>query len=72
VAKAPKTKKTNWNDIGDLRLPNPKWRIGRAAKWFAERLGLPKGAGVFRNPDGSKARIDKSLQALRRDWDRRN
>ena len=63
-----KATKTNWKDIGDLRLPNPRWRIGGAAKWFEARLGLPNGAIMFRNPDGSKARIDKSLKALRRDW----
>jgi hypothetical protein len=56
-------------NLGDLRLPNPAWRIGKAAKWFEARLDLPKGVIVFRNPDGSKARIDKSLKALRRDWD---
>ncbi len=69
MAVARKTIKTNWKDIGDLRLPNPAWRIGKAAKWFEERLGLPMGIITFRNPDGSKARVDKSLRALRRDWD---
>jgi hypothetical protein len=69
MAKLRKSTKKNWRDIGDLRLPNPAWRIGKAAKWFEARLDLPKGVIVFRNPDGSKARIDKSLKALRRDWD---
>ncbi len=72
MAIARKTTKTNWSDIGDLRLPNAKWRVGRAAKWFGKRLGLPSEAVVFRNPDGSKARTDKSLKALRRDWERRD
>jgi hypothetical protein len=61
--------KKNWKDIGDLRLPNPKWRLGRAAAWFALQLGLPPGALVFRRPDGSVARSDKTLGALRLDWD---
>jgi len=68
MATARKTTKTNWKDIGDLRLPNPAWRIGRAAKWFEERLGLPSGVIEFRNPDGGKARTDKTLKSLRRDW----
>jgi hypothetical protein len=69
MANARKTTKTNWRDIGDLRLPNSTWRIGKAAKWFEERLGLPKGVIVFKNPDDSNARVDKTLKALRRDWD---
>jgi hypothetical protein len=71
MASTRKTGKTNWGDIGDLRLPNSNWRIGRAAHWFEKRLGLPKGVIAFYNPDGSKARVDKSLKALRRDWDRK-
>jgi hypothetical protein len=67
-----RTTKSNWGDIGDLRLPNSKWRIGKAAQWFEGRLGLPKGVIVFRNPDGTKARVDKSLKTLRRDWERGN
>ena len=67
---AKKAKKTNWKDIGDLRLPNPAWRIGGAARWFEERLGLPPGVIAFQNPDKSKARTDKTLKALRRDWTR--
>ncbi len=68
MATARKTAKRNWKDIGDLRLPNSTWRIGGAANWFEKRLGLPKGVIAFYNPDGSKARVDKSLKALRRDW----
>jgi hypothetical protein len=68
MANARRMTKANWRDIGDLRLPNSNWRIGKAAKWFEARLGLPKGVIVFRNPNGSKARVDKSLKALRRDW----
>lgn len=65
---AAKRAKTNWKDIGDLRLPHSAWRLGRAARWSEERLGLPSGAVAFRNPDKSKARTDKTLKALRRDW----
>jgi len=49
-------------------MPNPAWRIGRATKWFEERLGFPSGVIEFRNPDGDKARTDKTLKSLRRDW----
>ena len=68
MAAAKNVKKTNWKDIGDLRSPHPAWRLGRAARWFEERLGLPAGVIAFQNPDKSKARTDKTLKALRRDW----
>jgi hypothetical protein len=71
MAKVREKTKTNWKDIGDLRLPNSRWRIGKAAKWFEGRLELPSGVIAFRNPDGTKARTDKTLKALRRDWDRK-
>lgn len=29
--------KTFWKDIGDLRRPNPNWRLGRAARWWASK-----------------------------------
>ncbi len=41
---APRTsRKTNWKDIGDLRRPNAKWQVGRAARWFERVLDLPEG-----------------------------
>jgi len=49
MTKIHRSTKKNWDDIGDLRLPNPAWRIGNAAKWFEARLDLPKGVIVFRN-----------------------
>ncbi|MRR37689.1 hypothetical protein EG829_24155 [bacterium] len=60
--------KTNWKDIGDLRLPSPKWRLGRAANWYALRLGLPENTIAFINPDGRHAKINKTLGKLRKDW----
>ena len=66
--KTKKTGKTLWRDIGDLRLPNATWRLGKAAAWWAKRLGLPKGSVVFLNPDGSRARSNKTLGSLRSDW----
>ena len=54
--------------IQDGRKPNSNWRLGRAAKWFAKRLGLPRRAVVFRLPNGRRARTDKTLGALRGDW----
>jgi hypothetical protein len=61
-------KESLWRDIGDLRLPSSNWRLGRAANWWATRLGLPKGSVVFLRPNGKKARADKVLKALRREW----
>lgn len=61
--------KSNWKDIGDLRKPNPKWRSGRAAAWFARVVGLPVEALQFQRPDGRRARADKTIGALRREWD---
>ncbi len=66
MAATKKAKKTTWKDIGDLRLPHPAWRLGGAARWFEERLGLPSGAVAFHNPDNSKPRTAKTLTALRR------
>lgn len=65
---ARKTAKANWKDIGDLRLANSTWRIGRAANWFEKRPGLPKGVIAFYNPNGNKARMDRLLKTLRCDW----
>ena len=61
-------KKSNWKDIGDLRMPNLTWRVGNAARWFEKRLGLPERTISFTNPDGSKARSDKTLKVLRKEW----
>jgi hypothetical protein len=64
-------KKSNWKDIGDLRLPNSTWRLGKAARWFEKRLGLSSGALLFFRPDGSRARSDKTLRTLREEWTRK-
>lgn len=64
-------RKTCWKDIGDLRRPNPNWRLGRAARWYESVLDLPSGAVCFLNPDRSPARSDKKLGSLRRQWQRR-
>jgi hypothetical protein len=60
--------KSNWSSIGNLRKPNSNWRLGRAARWFEERLGLPAGTIVFVRPNGVHARINKTLNALREEW----
>lgn len=65
---AKRERKTAWKDIGDLRKPNSTWRLRGAARWWCQALGLPDGAVIFLNPDGSKARSDKTLGALRKDW----
>jgi hypothetical protein len=57
--------KTFWKDIGDLRLPNSNWRLGRAARWWAETLDLPVEAIRFVLPGGRLARSDKKLASLR-------
>lgn len=61
--------KTLWKDIGELRRPNATWRLGRAAGYFARLLEVEEGAVRFVNPDGSRARSNKTLGALRADWD---
>jgi hypothetical protein len=58
-------RKSNWSDIGDLRKPHAKWRLGSVARWFERVLGLPAGAVTLLRPDGSRARKDKTLGALR-------
>jgi hypothetical protein len=68
MAQKPKTGKSNWKDIGDLRKPNSTWRLRGASRWWAQALGLPDEAVVFLNPDGTQARSDKTLRALRKDW----
>lgn len=68
MAKRQVQTKTNWKDIGDLRLPNSQWRLGKAARWFEERLGLPRGTVAFVRPSGKKARPDKTLKALKAEW----
>jgi hypothetical protein len=45
-----RTTKSNWGDIGDLRLPHATWRLGRAARYFESILGLPEGAIAFLTP----------------------
>ena len=55
----------------DLRLRKPRadWRVGRAEKWFAELLGIPKEAVQLMLPLGKRrARADKTIGALRHDW----
>lgn len=67
-----KASKSNWSDIGDLRRPHAGWRLGGAARWFERRLGLPAGTILFRRPNGTRARSDKTLGALREEWNRHN
>ena len=68
MAKQQKIRKTLWRDIGDLRRPNSTWRVRRAARWWARTLGLPDDAVVLLNPDGRRARANKTLRSLKRDW----
>ncbi len=60
--------KSYWKDIWDLRKPNSTWRLRGRAKWFAKALDLPSPAVFFMNPDGSRARSNKTLGALKKDW----
>lgn len=60
--------KTLWRDIGDLRLRNSILRVGGAAKWWAAKLGLSPEAVVMVRPGGKRARSDKTLKSLRREW----
>ncbi len=60
--------KTKWRDIGNLRKPNSTWRLGPAARWFEKHLGLSAGTVAFVRPNGSHARIDKTLRTLREEW----
>lgn len=62
------TRKSSWKNVGDLRMPNANWRLRGASRWWARAVGLPDEAVVFLNPDGSRARSDKTLGALRKDW----
>jgi hypothetical protein len=63
-----KVKKTLWRDIGDLRLPNGNWRLGRAAKCIAHLLGLPASAVIFMRPKSQRAFSSKKLGSLRAEW----
>ena len=63
-----KTQKSKWSDIADLRRPNATWRLGKAARWYAQVLGLPADAIMFVRPTGSSARSDKKLGSLRDEW----
>jgi len=61
--------KTYWKDIGDVRRPNANWRLDNAARYLAEQLlCLPAGTIVFLRPDGTRARGNKTLGALRKEW----
>lgn len=61
-------RKKNWTSSRELRKPNANWRLRGASSWYARALGLPQDAVVFINPDGRRARSDKTLGALRRSW----
>jgi len=63
--------KSLWRDIGPLRLPNPRWKLGHAADSWADMLGLPAGAVKIVRPSGQPARSDKRLGALQREWARK-
>ena len=59
---------TNYKDLR-LRRPRSDWRIGRAEAWLADILDIPPEAVRLLLPGGKRrARGDKTLGALRRDW----
>lgn len=59
---------TNYKDLR-LRRPRSDWRVGRAEKWIAGVLGIPSEAVQLMLPKGDRrARADKTIGALRRDW----
>ena len=59
---------TNYRDLR-LRKPRADWRVGKAEKWIADVLGLPEEAVQLMLPAGGRrARADKTIGALRRDW----
>jgi hypothetical protein len=61
---------THYKDLR-LRKPRSDWRIGRAEFWVADVLDLPPEAVRLVLPQrGRRARLDKTLGALRRDWGR--
>jgi hypothetical protein len=61
-------RKSLWRDVGQLRLPNPRWKLGSAADAWAEKLGLLPGAVKIFRPSGRPARSDKTLGALQQEW----
>lgn len=59
---------TNYKDLR-LRRPRSDWLVGRAEKWIAELLAVPHESVRLMLPGGGRrARSDKKLGALRRDW----
>jgi hypothetical protein len=61
---------TNYKDLR-LRKPRSDWRVGRAEAWIADVLDLPTEAVRLMLPGGRRrARSDKTLGALRSDWNR--
>lgn len=61
---------TNYKDLR-LRKPRSDWRVGGAEAWIANVLGLPVEAVRLVLPGKKRrARSDKTLGALRKDWSR--
>lgn len=61
---------TNYKDLR-LRKPRSDWRVGGAEAWVADVLGVPADAVRLMLPGGKRrARSDKTLGALRQDWNR--
>jgi hypothetical protein len=59
---------TNYKDLR-LRRPRSDWRIGRVEAWLADVLDVPRAAVQLMLPGGKRrARNDKTLGALRRNW----
>ncbi len=59
---------TNYKDLR-LRKARSDWRIGEAERWLAKILGIPPESVCLMLPGGKRrARGDKTLGALRRDW----
>ncbi len=59
---------THYKDLR-LRKPRSDFMVGRAESWVAEVLDLPPEAVRLVLPRGGRrARFEKTLGALRRDW----
>ena len=59
---------TNYKDLR-LRKPRSDFKVGGVETWIADILGLPPEAVQLNLPGGKRrARSDKTLGALRKDW----
>jgi hypothetical protein len=62
---------TNYKDLR-LRKPRSDFKVGGAEAWIATILDLPSEAVQLNLPSGKRrARSDKTLGALRKDWNGR-